>query len=92
MNIEDFKKIVAGYEIGDELKLEELCAKWNEDLDRSEQEEREEVLYGRIRELEELLQKREDEIVMYDTKLGTLEVDLENTELALAELLEQQFR
>ena len=29
MNIEDFKTKVAELHIGDELKLEELCAEWN---------------------------------------------------------------
>ena len=39
MNIEDFKAKVAQFQVGDELKLEELCAEWNKDADLYDQED-----------------------------------------------------
>lgn len=38
MLIEEFKERVAGFQIGDELKLEALCAEWNEELTDSDAE------------------------------------------------------
>jgi hypothetical protein len=79
MNIEDFKKIVAGYEIGDELKLEELCAKWNEDLIAKLKEQ-----------LETQLDERDDRIAELHILHDNAEYDREVAEKALAELLERQ--
>lgn len=70
MNIEDFKKIVAGYEIGDELKLEALCYTWNIDADRFEQEEVENQLRDRIAELENQLENNEQVLTGYRNELA----------------------
>lgn len=70
MNIEDFKKIVAGYEIGDELKLEALCSEWNEEADRFEQEEVENQLRDRIAELENQLENNELVLAGYRSELA----------------------
>jgi chromosome segregation ATPase len=38
MLIEEFKERVAGFQVGDELKLEALCDEWNEELTDSDVE------------------------------------------------------
>jgi predicted RNase H-like nuclease (RuvC/YqgF family) len=66
MHIEDFKAKVAQFQVGDELKLEELCTEWNKEVDRlaaEEQEERvEEGRRDRLEELEKTVMELEDEI------------------------------
>ena len=77
MNIEDFKKIVETYQVGDELKLEALCSTWNIDADRFEQEEVENQLRDQTEELEDLSQARLEEI-------EALTKQLENNEQVLS--------
>ena len=69
MNIEDFKGIVADYQVGDELKLEALCSAWNREVDRFEQEEVETQLRDRIAELENQLENNEQVLAGYRNEL-----------------------
>jgi hypothetical protein len=77
MNIEDFKKTVAGYKVGDELKLEVLCSAWNREADNIAVEELLSDFRERIGGLEDLAHVRLKEIEDLTKKL-------ENAEEALA--------
>ena len=96
MHIEDFKAKVAQFQVGDELKLEELCAEWNEEADRLAAEEAEkaqeragegyldqiEALENEVDGLKETLNYREKEI-------GRLEGELKRLRSIIDKLLEE---
>lgn len=77
MNIEDFKGIVADYQVGDELRLEALCSAWNREIDQADRDEIRDGYREQIEELENLAQARLEEI-------EALAKQLENNELVLA--------
>ena len=73
MHIEDFKAKVAQFQVGDELRLEELCAEWNEEVDRLAAEEAQErtedgyldqieALEDKVAELKETVRYKEEEV------------------------------
>ncbi len=83
MHIEDFKAKVAQFQVGDELKLEELCAEWNEEADRLAAQEAEEAqermedgyldrieeLENKVGELKETISYKGEEIEELKTEL-----------------------
>ena len=76
MNIEDFKTIVAGYQVGDELRLEELCREWNQEVDAFDLEEVENGYREQIEELENLAEARLEEIEDLTKTLEAAEQEL----------------
>jgi chromosome segregation ATPase len=77
VNIEDFKKIVAGYQVGDELRLEVLCSTWNREADNAAAEELLSDFRDQIGDLEDLARARLEGI-------EALTEQLENAEEVLA--------
>jgi hypothetical protein len=64
VNIEDFKKIVAGYQVGDELRLEVLCSTWNREADNAAAEvllsDLEDLARARLEGIEALTEQLEN--------------------------------
>ena len=76
MNIEDFKKIVAGYQVGDELRLEVLCSAWNREADNAATEELLSDFREQIDDLEDLAHYRLEEIEALTKQLKNAEQEL----------------
>jgi chromosome segregation ATPase len=83
MNIEDFKKIVADYQVGDELKLEVLCSVWNREADNAAVEELLSEFREQIDDLEDTVKSQQDEIERLNESERSLEGEIRELEISL---------
>ncbi len=89
MHIEDFKAKVAQFQVGDELKLEELCAEWNEEADRLEAEASEKAQERAVEALDNEVDGLKETLAYKEKEIGRLEGELKRLRSIIDKLLEE---
>ena len=89
MHIEDFKAKVAQFQVGDELRLEELCAEWNEEVDLEYQEEKENMLLDQMKDLENKVDGLKGTLAYKEKEIGRMEGELKRLRSIIDKLLEE---